>query len=213
VAEGFSGRHSARVHQGRSDPRNGVAFDVAQAARSQPRSSLSAAHHDQPMSADSHEQPFSESHLDSPEYRTRLLRKLCTLIAVLEVACAKVKRSLAGPRPDVERLTRIHKNLKDTLDVCLRAKAALERCERLPEGLPSDLVRSAGRDPSIPAGRTEEAGEKRLLLPRSQERRGGGRKSEMSSSGEEQRFDGLGPIDMKDIRAVDIDDLCRRLLS
>jgi hypothetical protein len=53
------------------------------------------------------QQPFSDANLDSPEYRKRLLRKLNTLIAVLEVACAKVRRTLTGPNPDVERLTRI----------------------------------------------------------------------------------------------------------
>src|SRR5262245_2770557 len=76
------------------------------------------------------EHPYSDAHLDSPEYRKRLLRKLNTLIAVLEVACAKVRRSLAGADPDVERLTRIQNNLKETLQVCLRAKRALERCEQ-----------------------------------------------------------------------------------
>ena len=53
------------------------------------------------------EKPFSESHLDSPEYRRRLMRKLNTLIAVLEVACAKVRQSLSGPDPDIDRLNRI----------------------------------------------------------------------------------------------------------
>ena len=76
------------------------------------------------------EHPYSDAHLDSPEYRKRLLRKLNTLIAVLEVACAKVRRSLAGTDPDVARLTRIQNNLKETLQVCLRAKCALERCEQ-----------------------------------------------------------------------------------
>jgi len=36
------------------------------------------------MSSQPEEQPFSESHLESPEYRKRLLRKLNTLIAVLD---------------------------------------------------------------------------------------------------------------------------------
>src|SRR5262245_14467636 len=82
------------------------------------------------MSSQPEEQPYSDSHLESPGYRRRLLRKLNTLIAVLEVACAKVRRSLEGPNPDVERLTRIQSNLKETLQVCLRAKRALDQCEQ-----------------------------------------------------------------------------------
>ena len=72
------------------------------------------------------QEPFRESHLDSPEYRERLMRKLNCLIAVLEVATAKVDRSIEGPGADVERLGRIRTNLRGTLDVCLRARAALE---------------------------------------------------------------------------------------
>jgi hypothetical protein len=86
-------------------------------------------------------QPFSESNLDSAEYRARLKRKLDCLIAVLEVAIAKVHQALAGPEPDVERLTRIQKNLQDTLAVCLRARCALDKRGQLPPGLSQDLSR------------------------------------------------------------------------
>lgn len=133
------------------------------------------------------EQPYSNSHLDSPEYRKRLLRKLNTLIAVLEVACAKVRRSLEGPNPDVERLSRIQNNLKETLQVCLRAKRALERCEKdkaLPR--PQELPAAAelGRPASEPASNPLE---------------------------EHRRFERLGPIDLREVRACDLDDLCQQL--
>jgi len=39
----------------------------------------------------------------------------------------------------VDRLVRIEGNLKNTLDVCLRARAALERREALPPDLPANL--------------------------------------------------------------------------
>jgi hypothetical protein len=153
------------------------------------------------MSQDPENQPFSESHLDSPEYRKRLMRKLNTLIAVLEVACAKVRRSLAGPDPDVERLNRIHKNLQDTLQVCMRAKGALERSEQLPEELPSQLTQVANaRDGEVELS----AGD--LGRP-------GGRVVEMSSLEEAERFQRLGPISAKEICSVDLDDLCQRLLG
>ena len=91
------------------------------------------------MSQNPKEEPFSETNLNSPEYRERLMKKLNALIAVLEVATAKVRRSLAGPDPDVERLTRIRNNLQSTLEVCLRARSALERREALPKELPENL--------------------------------------------------------------------------
>ena len=141
------------------------------------------------------EKPFSESHLDSPEYRRRLMRKLNTLIAVLEVACAKVRQSLAGPDPDIDRLNRIHSNLKETLKVCKRAKLALERCEKLPDDLPANLTQLTLRQQQAP----EEK-------PR-------GKEVEMSSDEERERFEKLGPIDTKSIRGVNLDDLCQKLLE
>ena len=146
------------------------------------------------MSAEFEDKSFSESHLESPEYRKRLQRKLNTLIAVLEVACAKVRQSLAGPDPDVERLTRIHKNLKETLGVCQRAKRALLRCEKLPEGLPENLTQL-----------TLSQGEIIESEPRSRHN------VEMSSIEEAERFSSLSPIDPRDVRAVDLDELARQL--
>ena len=145
------------------------------------------------MSLQPDEQPFSPSHLESSAYRKRLLRKLNTLIAVLEVACAKVRRSLQGPEPDVERLTRIHKNLKDTLDVCQKAKSALQRQEKLPSDLPPILGLEGG------AGALGRAAEGELPAV-------------FLSPAEAQRFAELAPITADEIRAVDLDDLGKRLL-
>ena len=143
------------------------------------------------MSFQPDEQPFQQSNLDSAAYRKRLLRKLNTLIAVLEVACAKVRRSLQGPDPDVERLTRIHKNLKDTLGVCQRAKTALHRREELPADLPPVL----GIE-----------GHHELVA----ETLGGS--PDLDGDAERQKFAGLDPITSAEIRAVDLDELCNRLL-
>ena len=152
------------------------------------------------MSSHSEDKPFSDSHLESPAYRKRLLRKLNTLIAVLEVACAKVRRSLKGPEPDVERLTRIHKNLKDTLGVCQRAKRALQRQERLPADLPPIL----GDMHIDTLGEGEPVGKK--------PKRENGATIELNSPEEQEKFEGLGPITREEIRNVDLDDLCGRLL-
>ncbi|MEQ1892587.1 MAG: hypothetical protein ABL998_08610 [Planctomycetota bacterium] len=146
------------------------------------------------MSSKPEETPFNESHLESPEYRKRLLRKLNTLIAVLEVACAKVRRSLAGPEPDIERLTRIQNNLKETLSVCLRAKSALERCEEQQS--------------------TSQAAAIEKLLPQqaAQGQATTGKVGELTSVDEQRKFERLGPIDLREVRACDLDELCQKLI-
>ena len=152
------------------------------------------------MSSQPEEQPYSDSHLDSPEYRKRLLRKLNTLIAVLEVACAKVRRSLAGPDPDIERLTRIQNNLKETLQVCLRAKRALERCEEMrleSKGAPAPVENVV---PQLPA-------------PADASQPAAARAGELSSVDEQRKFERLGPIDLREVRACDLDSLCQRLMG
>ena len=148
------------------------------------------------------ERPFRQSDLDSAEYRERLRRKLNTLIAVLEVANAKVRRSLAGPAPDVERLTRIKRNLQDTLEICLRAKAALDKRGALPEGLSKDLARAVNPD-LIDASR--------LASPDAVPPPEGGPAVELSSAAEARKFARMGPIRERELRAVDLDELARRL--
>lgn len=146
--------------------------------------------------SDDAQQPFRDSDLDSPEYRERLMRKLNCLIAVLEVANAKVDRSLAGPEPDVERLSRIKSNLTSTLEVCRRARRALERREALPEGLPENLaavVRRAGDLKRLP---------KRLPA---------GATAEMASDTERRRFELMGRITQQELRTVDLDELAAKL--
>ena len=156
------------------------------------------------MSQNPKEEPFSEANLNSPEYRERLMKKLNCLIAVLEVATAKVRRSLAGPDPDVERLTRIRNNLQSTLEVCLRARAALERREALPKELPANLnqiIQNAG----LEGARADELpGPDLPTLPQ-------GASVEMSSEDERQRFERMGAIDPDTIGDVDMEELTRLL--
>lgn len=153
------------------------------------------------MQNESEGAPFSESNLDSPEYRERLMRKLNCLIAVLEVAKAKVRRSMAGPEPDVERLTRIKGNLKDTLDVCLRARSALERKGQLPKGLSEDLAQAVNPD-AIGADLIRAA--KEPARPR-------GVQVEMDSQAELEHFRALGEIGADELASVDLDELTRKL--
>lgn len=156
------------------------------------------------MNEESQGKPFHESNLDSTEYRERLMRKLNTLIAVLEVANAKVRRSLAGPAPDVERLTRIKKNLADTLEVCMRARSALEKRGNLPQGLSQDLARAVNPD-LLDAAKLASPSE--VDIPRPPR----GRAIEMTHPAEASRFASLGRIERAMLVDIDIDELARRL--
>ena len=148
--------------------------------------------------SDNTDQPFSESNLESSEYRERLLRKLNTLIAVLEVASAKVQKTLAGPEPDVERLTRIRDNLKNTLGVCERAKVALERREAIPKDLQENLANIAA----------EASPRKPAIIPRKMPQ---GAAIEMSSAEELKKFEKLKRIESHMVEECDLEDLMRRL--
>lgn len=139
-------------------------------------------------------QPSSDNNLDSAEYRERLRRKLNCLIAVLEVATAKVKQSLAGPAPDVERLSRIQKNLQDTMDVCLRARNALDKRGALPAGLSEDLARAV--NPSVVASEPAQAPVKQ--------------RSELNLL-EKTKFAELPKIERGMIASCDFDELARQL--
>jgi hypothetical protein len=136
------------------------------------------------------ERPFRESDLQDPAYRLKLLRKLNCLFAVLEVANARVKRALAEPDSDLERLNRIRTNLRSTMDVCCRAKRALERQEALPDGLPENLAAIArGRGQRLPEGA----------------------RVEMRSRAEFECFSAMGVIQREEIEACDMERLIQRL--
>lgn len=153
------------------------------------------------MSEQPHEESFSETHLDSPEYRERLRKKLDCLIAVLDVACAKVRRTLEQKGADTERLLRIQKNLSETLATCQRARQALDRRERLPQNLSATLNALARGDDEQPA-RERGTSARRLSA-----------KAEFSSPRERQRFEGRAAVATNEIRSCDLDELARRLQS
>ncbi len=152
-----------------------------------------------PMNQEPHDESFQETNLNSPEYRERLMRKLNCLIAVLEVATAKVRKSLADPAADIERLSRIRTNLQSTLDVCMRARTALERREALPKDLPENLSQV------IEETRVAEqrgSGQKQERDPRVQGEMG---------KGERRKFESMGTIKKAEIVRVDLDELTRKL--
>jgi hypothetical protein len=155
------------------------------------------------MKHDSDGQPFSESYLNSPEYRERLMRKLNTLIAVLEVATAKARRTMDAPGADTAKLGRIRKNLMDTLDVCGRARTALESRGQLSAGLADDLSKvspelaqsaRALHDPGILAAQAQSV-----------------RPGEWSSVDEARRLAALPRIQPEEVWTCDIDALAMLL--
>jgi hypothetical protein len=164
-----------------------------------------------------HEEPFSESHLGSPEYRERLMRKLNCLIAVLEVATAKVRKNMAGSPPDSERLARICANLESTLEVCQRARTALKRRNgSSPQpARPAAADRKDDRAPDrvivpAPPARTPKTPVKPKPSPKKSRRRV---LTDLSTDAERKKFEKLPPIDRRSIRSCDLDDLARRLCS
>lgn len=130
------------------------------------------------------------------------MRKLNCLIAVLEVATAKVRKSMGGPSPDSERLARICTNLQSTLEVCMRARAALERRQKPVQQLPERTLPA----PVAPDVIRPRAGKKPVRRERA--RRSG---SDMSTDAEQRKFAALPPIERRNIEGCDLDDLARRL--
>ncbi len=127
--------------------------------------------------------------LSSAEYRARLLAKLNCLIAVLEVAIAKIVKSMDLPGANEDRLVKIRSNLENTLSICKRAKNTLERGASAPSG-----------------GRRKRSGTRSVT----------GKMTardyvELSSIEEYQKFKALPPIGKKDLASLDLETLMRRL--
>lgn len=152
------------------------------------------------MAKNPQEEPFSEAHLASPEYRERLMRKLNCLIAVLEVATAKVRKNMAGSPKDSERLTRIFANLQSTLEVCVRARLALQRRQAVFQAPPPTTI-----TPQLPPRDSKSS-----PAPVQGPRRAG---SDLSTNAEKKKFAKLPPIDRIAISGCDLDDLAKRLLN
>lgn len=132
--------------------------------------------------------------LSSAEYRTRLLTKLNCLIAVLEVAIAKISRSMDLPGANAERLLKIRSNLENTLSICSRAKQTLER---------SSIQQAEEASTSATAGRTLSAREKMSYRDY----------VELSSIDEYRKFKTLPPITSTDLENTDFDALAGQLFD
>ena len=131
--------------------------------------------------------------LGSLEYRTKLLTKLNCLIAVLEVAIAKITRNLKAPGAEEQRLEKIRGNLANTLAICSRAKKTLERA----------MIGSSESSTTTAADVEVRRREKR------------GKMSyrdyvELSSIEEYQKFKNLPPISWSELDKINLEDLIER---
>lgn len=135
------------------------------------------------MDADKNETPKLPEALSSAEYRARLATKLNCLIAVLEVAIAKISKSMDLPGANEERLLKIRSNLENTLSICHRARQTLDR------------TASSGANGAREARNGMTARDY----------------VELSSIDEYRKFRGMEPIAKDELRQVDFDELARRL--
>jgi hypothetical protein len=131
-----------------------------------------------------------QSGLSSAEYRAKLLTKLNCLIAVLQVAIAKISRSMDLPGANEERLMKIRSNLENTLSICKRAKGTLEK------GL-EGAKKKASRRRGVEAVEADKMSYRDYV--------------ELSSIDEYRKFKSLPPIDVGDLDSVDLDGLLRKL--
>jgi hypothetical protein len=122
--------------------------------------------------------------LGSAEYRARLTTKLNCLIAVLEVAIAKITKSMDVPGSNEERLLKIRGNLENTLSICHRAKQTLDRTST------GKTTMLRGEDKASMSARDYV---------------------ELTSIDEYRKFRNMEPIAKNELQAIDFDELARRL--
>lgn len=138
------------------------------------------------MDADKNDRPKLPDALSSAEYRTRLTTKLNCLIAVLEVAIAKITKSMDTPGANEDRLTKIRSNLENTLAICHRARQTLDR-SAVAAG--KQLIERKGQKPSMTARDYVE----------------------LTSIEEYRKFRQMPPITKDELGTIDFEDLSRRL--
>lgn len=139
------------------------------------------------MDAEQNDAPKLPEALGSAEYRARLTTKLNCLIAVLEVAIAKISKSIETPGANEDRLTKIRGNLENTLSICHRAKKTL------------DMTAGKGRAQRI----GEAAQQGKGMTARDY--------VELTSIDEYRKFRTMPPITQNELTTIDFDELSRRL--
>ena len=125
--------------------------------------------------------------LADPRYRAEMLARLDSLIAVLRLAQHKASSAPAKHAEQAERLTRMHRNLSRTLDVCDYARRSLNAPQ--PHG-------------QVPLGQ-----------PGSGQAPQAGCFAESSNLEEFRRLRELGPLQDEAPSAAEIEALCAQLIA
>ena len=136
------------------------------------------------MDAEQNDTPKLPEALGSSEYRSRLTTKLNCLIAVLEVAIAKITKSMDTPGANEDRLSKIRGNLENTLSICHRAKQTLDRTQ------PNKQIQRRDADGKLMTARDYV---------------------ELTSIEEYRKFRKMTPITQNELETIDFDELSRRL--
>jgi hypothetical protein len=136
------------------------------------------------MDAEQNDNPQLPDALGSTEYRTRLTTKLNCLIAVLEVAIAKITKSMDTPGANEDRLTKIRGNLENTLTICHRAKQTLDRTQQRKQ-----ITSGTAANKDMTARDYVE----------------------LTSIEEYRKFRSMAPITKNELETIDFDELSRRL--
>ncbi|MBK8181236.1 MAG: hypothetical protein IPK67_20625 [Planctomycetes bacterium] len=117
----------------------------------------------------------------------------------------QVRRSMDATGADVAKLGRIRKNLQDTLDVCVRARSALEQRGKISGALADDLSK-VSPDLAQSARALHEAGA--MSGPRKAARK---RPGDWTSAAEAARLARQPRIRAADVTGCDLDQLARQL--
>jgi len=152
----------------------------------------------------------NENPMSPDQYRARLLNKLNCLVAVLEVAIAKIGRSLASSSGSSDRLEKIRENLENTLAICRRARTTLEKSD----GPAGEGPRLGLEKPAAPRGKRRRPGRgSKSSDPKQVPRRPMTYRDyvELSSVKEYRKFKQLPPISPKELDGLDLDQLIRKL--
>lgn len=124
--------------------------------------------------------------LADPRYRAEMLARLESLISVLRVAQQKAEAAPSAHADQAARLTKMHRNLSRTLEICDHARASLSA--PIPHGAVPQAVDSCDELPS-------EAG----------------CYAESSNLKEYRRLNELGTLPEVELDDASLDELCRQL--
>jgi len=137
--------------------------------------------------------------MTNEEYRTRIIMKLNTLIGVLQVAIARIEKSMSSPNVNKEQLGKIRNNLRKTVELCSKSKRTLEDGATPSEKEFGQLF----TDYNITEGESLRQGSSAPSGARAY--------TELSNIDEYRKFQAQPPITAEEVAEVDMEDLIDKL--